>query len=127
MRSSQVPSGWTPRLVLAAVAIYLFSGAQILFAADPPPAGATRSGRGGRGGPLTAEDQSAIAKLAALPAWKPGQFRDGRLVLSGQRSTASAARPGGKWISGEQNLHAGEHENGSDRENDARSLAQWNF
>jgi enterochelin esterase-like enzyme len=71
MHSSQVPSGWTPRLVLAAVAIYLFSGAQILFAADPPPAG-PRGGRAARGGPLTTEDQAAIAKLSGLPAWKSG-------------------------------------------------------
>ena len=66
--SQCVPSG---RKLVAVAAIFLFSIAQILFAADPPPAGA-RAGRGLRGGPLTAEDQSAIAKLAALPAWKPG-------------------------------------------------------
>src|SRR6185436_6214977 len=71
MHSSQVPSGWTPRLVLAVVAIYLFAGAQILFAADPPPAG-PRGGRAARGGPLTTEDQAAIAKLSGLPAWKSG-------------------------------------------------------
>jgi enterochelin esterase-like enzyme len=36
-------------------------------------ASAPEGRRGGRGGaPLTAEEQSAIAKLSALPAWKPG-------------------------------------------------------
>ena len=73
MYPSQVPSGLTPHLVLAAVAICLFSGAPAVFAADaPPPTGAPRGGRGGRGGPMTAEDQAAIARLAELPAWKPG-------------------------------------------------------
>src|SRR5450631_2997082 len=33
--------------------------------------GARRGGRG-RGGPMTADDQAAIAKLSELPAWKPG-------------------------------------------------------
>jgi len=56
-------------LVLAAVVLCLFSGAGEVFAADPPPA---RPQGGGRGGPLTAEDQAAIAKLAELPVWKPG-------------------------------------------------------
>jgi len=68
MHSSQVPSSWTPRLVFAVAAVFLFSGAQILFAADPPPA----APRGGRGAPLTAEDQAAIAKLSRLPTWKAG-------------------------------------------------------
>lgn len=53
----------------AVLVLCLFSGTPPLFAADPPAAGAPRRGRGE---PLTAEDQSAIAKLAALPAWKPG-------------------------------------------------------
>jgi enterochelin esterase-like enzyme len=56
------------RFRLAVVGIFFFSGAQVLFAADAPPAGP----RGGRGAPLTAEDQAAIAKLSALPTWKAG-------------------------------------------------------
>jgi hypothetical protein len=39
--------------------------------AQAPAPGARRGGRG-RGGPLTAEDQAAIAALGNLPAWKPG-------------------------------------------------------
>ena len=65
---SEVPLGRTRRLILAATAVFLFSGMQILFAADPPPTGF----RGGRSAPLTAEDQSTIAKLSGLPTWKAG-------------------------------------------------------
>ena len=71
MRSLPAPSDLKLRLARVAVAICLFSG-EVLFAADAPPAGAAPGGRGGRGGPLTAEDQAAIANLAELPAWKPG-------------------------------------------------------
>lgn len=38
---------------------------------SPSAPGAKRGG-GGRGEPLTAADQAALAKLAALPPWKPG-------------------------------------------------------
>lgn len=41
--------------------------------ASSPEAGAPRGPRGGRGGaPLTAQEQSAIAQLSELPAWKAG-------------------------------------------------------
>lgn len=72
MHSLLAPSDLKLRLTRVAVAMCLLSGAQVLFAADAPPAGAPPGGRGGRGGPLTAEDQAAIAKLTELPAWKPG-------------------------------------------------------
>src|ERR1041385_6594860 len=36
------------------------------------PAPGARRGGFGRGAPLTADDEAAIAKLAQLPAWKPG-------------------------------------------------------
>ncbi|MCI0540034.1 MAG: hypothetical protein L0Z50_32915, partial [Verrucomicrobiales bacterium] len=39
--------------------------------AQAPAPGARRGGRG-FGAPITAEEQAAIAKLADLPAWKPG-------------------------------------------------------
>src|SRR5690348_12385398 len=65
---SEVPLGRTRRFILAAAAVFLFSGMQILFAADPPPTGF----RGGRSAPLTAEDQATIAKLSGLPTWKAG-------------------------------------------------------
>src|SRR6185295_4573454 len=68
MHSSRISSASTPRVVLAVAVSCLFSGAQILFAADAPPAGP----RGGRGAPLTVEDQAAIAKLSGLPTWKAG-------------------------------------------------------
>jgi len=71
MHSLLAPSDWKLRLTRVALAFCLLSG-EVLFAADAPPAAAPRSERGGRGGPLTAEDQAAIAKLAELPAWKPG-------------------------------------------------------
>jgi enterochelin esterase family protein len=80
------------RLARVAVAFCLSSGASFLFGAEPaspaPPAATVPSapinpgtpgapeggGRrgGGRGGPLTADDQAAVAKLAALPPWTPG-------------------------------------------------------
>lgn len=72
MHASRAPSDLKLRLAHAAVAFCLLAGAQTFFAADAPPADAPRGGRGGRGGPLTAEDQAAIAKLTELPAWKPG-------------------------------------------------------
>lgn len=72
MHSSPAPSDLTRVLARAAVVLYLLSVTPLVFAADPPPAGAPRGARIGRGGPLTAEDQAAIAKLAALPPWKPG-------------------------------------------------------
>ena len=46
-----------------------------LAAADAAPAPPTAPGArrgGGRGEPLTAEDQAELAKLADLPPWKPG-------------------------------------------------------
>lgn len=69
---------WKPALrglALACVALSLLAGAPLVFSAEPPPAGGpprAPGGRMGRGGPLTAEDQAAIAKLSALPTWKPG-------------------------------------------------------
>ncbi len=92
MYPSRVPSVLRPRLVLAAVAICLFSGVTAVFAADPPAAGPQR---GGRGGPLTAEDQSAIAKLAGLPAWRPS-IGDGDYSIAPPYSPApeNAARDG---------------------------------
>lgn len=62
-------SDWKRACVQATAVFCLFGGGLSLFAADPPPTGAPRRGRGD---PLTAEDQSAIARLALLPAWKPG-------------------------------------------------------
>lgn len=74
MRSLSASSGVKPGLVRAVVTLCVVSCAQLLFAADPTPAGAAPRGGGrmGRGGPLTVEDQAAIAKLAELPAWKAG-------------------------------------------------------
>ncbi len=73
MRSLSASSGVKPGLVRAVVTLCVVSCAQLLFAADPTPGGAAPRGGGrmGRGGPLTVEDQAAIAKLAELPAWKP--------------------------------------------------------
>ncbi len=39
--------------------------------AQAPAPGGRRGGRG-RGGPMTAEDQAAVASLTNLPVWKPG-------------------------------------------------------
>ena len=68
--------------VLFALAVALSPDGQPLLAANAAPrppnapaASATAPGGrkgGGRGGPLTAEDQAALAKLADLPLWKPG-------------------------------------------------------
>jgi enterochelin esterase-like enzyme len=70
MHLSQAPFALKLGLVRTTVVFCLLLGAPSLFAADTPPA--TGAPRGGRGGPLTAEDQAAIARLADLPAWKPG-------------------------------------------------------
>ena len=69
-------------LVLLAAELWLFSASPSLRAAEaaPPPPSAPAAGvpapdgrrGGGRGGPLSAEDQAALAKLAQLPPWKPG-------------------------------------------------------
>lgn len=89
-----MPSKKRPLLACFAAASGLLSGTPHLIAADtpataptPPPAAAIApstapdgpparggggGGRGVRGGPLTPEDQAAIAQLANLPAWKPG-------------------------------------------------------
>ncbi|MEY2881696.1 MAG: hypothetical protein RLZZ15_4076, partial [Verrucomicrobiota bacterium] len=45
--------------------VALLAAASAVMSAQP-------AGRGGRGEPLTAADQAAIAKLAELPPWKPG-------------------------------------------------------
>ncbi|MBI5769300.1 MAG: esterase family protein [Verrucomicrobia bacterium] len=45
--------------------VVLAAAAAAALSAQPP-------GRGGRGGPLSAEDQAALAKLGELPPWKPG-------------------------------------------------------
>src|SRR4051812_47287378 len=95
-----------PVLLCATAAFSLLANAQSSLAADTPAAapvaqpaavtpggapapGANRGGggRGGRGGPLTPEDQAAIAKLAELPAWKPG-VGDGDYVMSPPYSPA---------------------------------------
>jgi len=76
-----------------AAVLILLSVPKSLFAADAPPTqpaapagvvtpgqpgdqapapGARRGGGRGRGGPMTAEEQASVAKLAELPAWKPG-------------------------------------------------------
>jgi enterochelin esterase family protein len=73
-----------------AVSFGILSPSHALRAADAPPAASAAAatsatpapadgqaptrgaGRGGRGGPLTPEDQAALAKLAELPPWKPG-------------------------------------------------------
>jgi len=76
------------RLAIGAAAFWLLAEAPPSFAAEaaaPPPAappaanvsppgpGEPRAGgRGFRGEPLTPEDQAAVAKLGALPAWTPG-------------------------------------------------------
>ncbi len=82
--------------VLAALSCWL-TPTTSLIAADSAPAatGATPAaapstprpgapgggGRGARGGPMTPEDQATIAKLADLPAWKPG-VGEGDYVMS---------------------------------------------
>lgn len=56
------------------------------------PAPARGPGRGGRGGPLTPEDQAAIAHLANLPPWKPG-VGDGDFVAGPGYTPAPASLP----------------------------------
>src|SRR3954451_4423880 len=66
-----------PALIRLAAVLALWPTILPLLAADATPAqpnpqaqppGARRS----RGGPITTEDQAAIAKLGELPVWKPG-------------------------------------------------------
>ena len=51
------------------------------------PAPGPRRGGFGRGGPMSAEDQAAIAKLKELPAWKPG-LGDGEYTAAGPHQPA---------------------------------------
>ena len=56
-------------LFLLSAASTVFPLAQTLPAADATPPGGRKGG--GRGAPLTPEDQATIAQLANLPAWNP--------------------------------------------------------
>ena len=58
----------------APVFVLALAAASALYAqADTQPlARGGGAGRGGRGGPLSPDDQAALVKLAELPPWKPG-------------------------------------------------------
>ena len=66
--------GPVTKLRAAQLFVFALAAASALYAqADAqPPARGGGAGRGGRGGPLSPEDQAALAKLAELPPWKPG-------------------------------------------------------
>ncbi len=61
-----------PLLAVVFTAFALWTSVSAQNDAQAASPGAPRGGRGGRGGPLTPEDQAALARLAALPPWKPG-------------------------------------------------------
>jgi enterochelin esterase-like enzyme len=76
------PTFLSRRIILSVPVISALMAGCLIAAGDAPAAapaatapaqpGPRGGARGGRGGAMTAADQAVIAKLAELPAWKPG-------------------------------------------------------